>query len=154
MNIHQLIESMAKLLKLHKSLLGLAYRKTGVLEAEDVPGLTELLREEQAHILAIEKLETDRRRMVEAFSPDKGALSELLKEMPEPENEKLDGIGRELQDVIAKIQKQNELNQRLIEQSLKFISFSMSLVSPTQDDYNYGPNEQGGTGKSLFNSKA
>jgi len=154
MNIRQLIESMAKLLKLHKSLLELALRKTGVLEAEDVPGLTELLKEEQVHILAIEKVETDRRRMVEAFSPDKRALSELLKEMPDPEREKLKVIGRELQDVIAKIQKQNELNQRLIEQSLKFISFSMSLVSPTQDDYNYGPNEQGGTGKNLFNSKA
>lgn len=55
MSINQLIESMAKLLKLHKSLLELALRKTGVLEAEDVPALTELLKEEQAHILRLRK---------------------------------------------------------------------------------------------------
>lgn len=154
MSINQLIESMAKLLKLHKSLLELALRKTGVLEAEDVPALTELLKEEQAHILAIEKVEAERRRIVDTFSPNSRTLSELLEGMPGHQQESLSEISQELQGVIVSIQKQNELNQRLISQSLKFISFSMSLVSPTQEDYNYGPNEQGGAGKSLFNSKA
>lgn len=149
MSIHQLIESMAKLLKLHKSLLELALRKTGILEAEVVTALTELLKEEQAHILAIEKVEAERRRIA-----GNKTLSELLVSIPDAEREILAGISYELQDIIEKIKEQNELNQHLITQSIKFISFSMSLVNPPQDDYNYGKNEPGGTGKSLFNSKA
>lgn len=149
MNIHQLIESMAKLLKLHKSLLELAFRKTGILEAEDVTGLTELLKEEQAHILAIEKVEAERSKIA-----GNKTLNELLISIPDADREILEEVSYELQDVIIKLKEQNELNQHLITQSLKFISFSMSLVNPPQDDYNYGKNEPGGTGKSLFNSKA
>jgi hypothetical protein len=153
MGINQLIESMQKLLKLHKSLLELALKKTAILEAEDIQALTQLLKEEQAHILAIEKVEGERSRGVAALTP-KRALSELLEEVPEPHRVILADTSNELKEVIARIQGQNQLNQSLISQSLKFISFSMSLVAPPQDDYNYGPNETGGPGKSLFNSKA
>jgi hypothetical protein len=149
MNIHQLIESLSKLLKLHKSLFELAIRKTGILEAEDVPALTELLKEEQAHILAIEKVEAERSRIA-----GNTTLSKLLMSIPDAEREILAGISYELQEVLVKIKEQNVLNQHLITQSLKFISFSMSLVTPPQDDYNYGPNETGRMEKGLFNSKA
>ncbi|MGV2939769.1 flagellar protein FlgN [Mesobacillus sp. LC4] len=149
MSIHLLIESMQKLLKLHKSLLELSLKKTGILETEDIQALTQLLKEEQAHILAIEKIEVERRRA----ASDRN-LSDLLEEMPEPHKGILEGISKELRDVITKIQEQNDLNTSLISQSLKFISFSMSIVEPPQDDYNYGPNETGGQGKSLFSSKA
>lgn len=149
MSIHLLIESMQKLLKLHKSLLELSLKKTRILETEDIQALTQLLKEEQAHILAIEKSEAERRR---AASDRK--LNELLKEMPEPHKGILEEISQELRGVISKIQEQNELNTSLITQSLKFISFSMSIVEPPQDDYNYGPNETGVQGKSLFSSKA
>lgn len=149
MNIHQLIESMAKLLKLHKSLLELVLRKTGILEAEDVTGLTELLKEEQAHILAIEKVEAERSRIAENKT-----LSEILVSFPDEEREYLAGISSELKDLMAKIKEQNALNQHLISQTLKYISFSMSLVKPPQDDYNYGENVPNGASKSLFNSKA
>lgn len=149
MSINQLIESMAKLLKLHKSLLELALRKTGILEAEDVPALTELLKGEQAHILAIEKVEAERSRIA-----GKRTLSELLVEIPDHERVALAEISQELKEVIVGIQKQNELNQGLITQSLKFISFSMSLVTPPHEDYNYGHKEPVAPGKSLFISKA
>jgi hypothetical protein len=153
MGINQIIDSLAKLLKLHKSLLELALRKTGILEAEDFQALTQLLKEEQAHILAIEKIESERSRAVEALSPGKRTLSELLLQMPDGDKEVLTEISKELQQVIARIKEQNELNQHLISQSLKFISFTMSLVAPPQDEYNYGPNVTGATGKSLFSSK-
>lgn len=149
MSIHQLIDTMAKLLKLHKSLLELALKKTGILEAEDVPALTNLLKEEQTHIFAIEKLEVERRR----FTGDQ-TLSELLEKWHDLEKETLSEISQELQDVIRQIQQQNELNQGLINQSLKFISFSMSLITPPQEDFNYGQGEAGAPGKNLFNSKA
>lgn len=149
MSINHIIDSMAKLLKLHKSLLELVFRKTAILEAEDVPALTELLKEEQTHIFAIEKLEAERRRIA-----GNKTLSELLEELADEERETLAEISQELQGVIARIQEQNELNQGLITQSLKFISFSMSLVTPAQDDFNYGHNEPATPGKSLFNSKA
>ena len=149
MSIHLLIESMQKLLRLHKSLLELSLKKTGVLETEDIQALTQLLKEEQAHILAIEKIEAERMR---AASDRK--LSDLLDEMPQPQKGILEEISQELRGVILKIQEQNELNTSLISQSLKFISFSMSIVEPPQDDYNYGPKETGVSGKSLFSSKA
>lgn len=149
MSIHLLVESMQKLLKLHKSLLELSLKKTRILETEDIQALTQLLKEEQAHILAIEKIEAERMR---AASDRK--LNELLEEMPEPHKGILEEISKELRGVISMVQKQNELNTSLISQSLKFISFSMSIVEPPQDDYNYGPNETGVQGKSLFSSKA
>ncbi|MBT2661795.1 flagellar protein FlgN [Bacillus sp. ISL-45] len=149
MSIHLLIESMQKLLKLHKSLLELSLKKTGILETEDIQALTQLLKEEQAHILAIEKIEAERMR---AASDRK--LNDLLEEIPEPEKGILEEISQELREVISSIHEQNKLNQSLISQSLKFITFSMSIVEPPQDDYNYGPNETGVPGKSLFSSKA
>ena len=107
MSIDLLIESMQKLLKLHKSLLELSLKKTGILETEDIQALTQLLKEEQAHILAIRKSKRSGAR-----TAGERTLMNCLKKLPDPQKENLEEISEGTPGVqYARIQEQNELNQ-------------------------------------------
>ncbi|CAM3979873.1 flagellar protein FlgN [Mesobacillus zeae] len=158
MSIEQLQPVLEKLLKLHKSLLELSDRKTGIVKKGDMDSLKSIIKEEQVHIAAIEKLNQERSRIAAASFPhmENASLTELAGMAGGPRQKQLLEIREELIEVISRIKEHNRLNQQLINQSLQFINFSRSLVMPQQDNYNYGPpkGKAKSGGQGLFNSKA
>lgn len=60
MSARNIIESVEKLIKLHKSFNQLALRKTTILKASDTEAITALLIEEQKHIKAISQTDKER----------------------------------------------------------------------------------------------
>lgn len=156
MSVELLISIMNKLLKMHKSLYELTVKKTDIVKKGDTAALDQLLKDEQAHMAAINKLEQERAAVSNVILPG-ASLQEIAEANPEVKNQLLQ-IKEELLQVIADIKERNELNQQLIHQSLQFINFSKSLVMPQEKEFNYGPpagkKAKPGQSPGMFNSKA
>ncbi|WP_079506667.1 flagellar protein FlgN [Mesobacillus jeotgali] len=159
MSAETLVSIMDKMLKLHKSLYEIAVKKTDIVKKGDTAALNLLLKDEQAHMTAINKLEQERLSVSEKILPanQKPSLLEIAKANGKEKDELLQ-IRDDLINVISKIKSRNELNQQLVHQSIQFINFSKSLVMPQEKDFNYGPpagqKKQAGQSTGMFNSKA
>ena len=159
MSAETLVSIMDKMLKLHKSLYELAVKKTDLVKKGDTAALDMLLKDEQTHLAAINKLEQERLAVSKKILPatEQPSLLEIA-EASGLEKDQLLQIRDELVGVISEIKTRNELNQQLIHQSLQFINFSKSLVMPQEKDFNYGPpagqKKQAGQSTGMFNSKA
>ncbi|WP_226085909.1 flagellar protein FlgN [Mesobacillus sp. S13] len=156
MSAESLTVIMNKMLKLHKSLYELTVKKTGIVKKGDTAALDQLLKDEQAHMAAINKLEQERQAVSRSISPD-ASLQEIAEANPVEKNQLLK-IKADLVEVISEIKARNELNQQMIHQSLQFINFSKSLVMPQEKEINYGPpagkKAKPGQSPGMFNSKA
>ncbi|HBJ01524.1 MAG TPA: flagellar protein FlgN, partial [Lysinibacillus sp.] len=60
MSVEAINSTLTMLERMHKSLLELALKKTEIIKAGDIEALDQLLKDEQAHVAAIEKLEQQR----------------------------------------------------------------------------------------------
>src|SRR4051794_37526123 len=123
MDSEKLITVMEKLLKLHRSLLDLSERKTAVVTKGDMDALNKLLKDEQAHVAAISKLDNDRQKMASELVPgtDKPTINDCIGVFVCEQKGKLEELRSELTDTINMIQEKNELNQQLVYQSLQFV---------------------------------
>lgn len=123
-------------IKLHKSLLELAKRKTAVIKENDLEQLNQLIKDEQKHIQAVGALETKRQQLTgdEDIQPEK----------------------EELLQVIIELKAVNELNQDLLTQSMQFVSLNLDLLMPQPDSINYSKedNEDDQPVRSMFDSQA
>jgi flagellar biosynthesis/type III secretory pathway chaperone len=160
MSTENLISTMEKLLKLHQSLYELSTKKTDIVKQGDMDALNQIIKVEQAHISAINKLENERQTVAEALLPgvDNPSISDCLEVLGGTDKETLNRFRTELLEVVAQIKEKNELNQQMIYQSLQFVNLSLHLFAPQPEDFNYGP-PAGGTSATvitpgLFNTKA
>ncbi|WP_144478056.1 flagellar protein FlgN [Cytobacillus oceanisediminis] len=156
MSVESMISIMNKLNKMHKSLYELTVKKTDIVKKGDMAALDQLLKDEQAHMAAINKLEQERASVSNLILP--GASLQKIAEANHAGKEQLLQLKEELLSVIAEIKTRNELNQQLIHQSLQFLNFSKSLVMPQEKEINYGPpagkKARPGQSPGMFNSKA
>ncbi|MCM3124134.1 MULTISPECIES: flagellar protein FlgN [unclassified Mesobacillus] len=156
MSVESLISIMDKLNKMHKSLYELTVKKTGIVKKGDTAALDQLLKDEQAHMAAINKLEQERTAVSNVILPG-ASLQEIAEANPAGKDQLLQ-IKKDLLNVIIEIKARNELNQQLIHQSLQFINFSKSLVMPQEKEINYKPpagkKAKPGQSPGMFNSKA
>ena len=72
MCIANILQSLAKLDMLHKSLLEVAYKKTEAIKVGDMDSLNQLLKDEQAHVAGISQLEQQRQLEVTDYLRAKG----------------------------------------------------------------------------------
>ncbi|XJZ26954.1 flagellar protein FlgN [Bacillota bacterium Lsc_1132] len=158
MSQQKLISTMEKLLKLHRSLYELVVKKTDIVKIGDMDALNLTLKDEQAHIAVINQLEHERQQLAAALVPgvDQPSISDCLNAIEGADWLTLDRLRSELLDVIVQIRQRNDLNQKMIYQSLQFVNLSLNLVAPQPEKFNYGPstqtNKSGSTG--FFNRKA
>jgi flagellar biosynthesis/type III secretory pathway chaperone len=160
MSAEKLISTMEKLLKLHKSLYEISQKKTETVKIGDIDALNQILKDEQAHLAAINLIENERQKFTVALVPKKvkPTITDCLNVMGQESSERIGKLREELQSIISQIQQRNDLNQQLIYQSLQFVNFSLNLMRPQPENFNYGPdagksNPQGQY-SGLFNSKA
>lgn len=160
MSTENLISMMEKLLKLHQSLYELSVKKTDIVKKGDMNALNQIIKDEQAHLSAINKFENERQKFTEAFLPgvDNPSISDCLEVLGGTHKETLNRLRMELLEVVSQIKDKNELNQQMIYQSLQFVNLSLHLFAPQPEDFNYGPSAGGtsapGMTPGLFNTKA
>ncbi|MFE3972664.1 MULTISPECIES: flagellar protein FlgN [unclassified Peribacillus] len=144
MSARNIIESLGKLIKLHKSFNQLAIRKTAILKASDTEAITALLIQEQKHIKAISQTDMEREGAVKEFLAVNGTVGKkasihAVTELTGPvETEIIERLKAELIDEVTKLKERNGLNQQLIYQSLQFINVSLDMLRPQNQNLNYG----------------
>ncbi|WP_436373677.1 flagellar protein FlgN [Cytobacillus sp. BC1816] len=158
MSAEVLTATMEKLLKLHKSLYELAVKKTDIIKNGDMDALNQMLKDEQAHIAAIGRLENEREKAANSIAPMlvSPTVSDCLNILTQPDRLKLEAITKELAELVYELKEQNFLNQQLVHHSLQFVNVSMSLLRPQPETMNYGPPAKKTSEKinpGIFNSK-
>lgn len=166
MNLASLLELLEKLIELHQMLLVLAKEKTPVLVNNQVDRLNTIIHKENKLIKNVE--EFDRRRVQltgeylisRGYNPDpKVRISDLIKIVFKADEKKaLSDMQKRLFDSIKELQEHNEVNQKLVEQSMAFIDYSLDLFvkTPEQDAFYQHPNQSGynPVRNGLFDTKA
>jgi flagellar biosynthesis/type III secretory pathway chaperone len=158
MSAEALTAAMEKLLKLHKSLYELAVKKTDIIKTGDMDALNQMLKDEQAHIAAISRLDKEREKAAHFIAPmlESPTVSDCLNLLSQPERLKLAAITEELAGLVYELKEQNFLNQQLVHHSLQFVNISINLLRPQPETMNYGPparNKSGKINPGIFNSK-
>ncbi|WP_209121474.1 flagellar protein FlgN [Alkalihalobacillus sp. BA299] len=164
MSAKAVIKVLADLIKLHQVLNEIAVEKTEIVKKGEMPALDLLIKKEVALIQQLRKLEENRMLVVEQFFTDKGLVTEdvtmdqLIEHAPKDEQSLLLKLYRALLSEIDTLKKNNELNQQLIEDSLRFVNLSLDLLTPEPDDVNYQrptkSNNDTVASRSIFDSKA
>ncbi|KOP77750.1 hypothetical protein AMS59_13965 [Lysinibacillus sp. FJAT-14745] len=166
MSTEAICSTLTKLERMHKSLLELAIKKTEIITVGNIEALDQMLKDEQAHVAAIDKLEQQRQKQVTDYleakgfaSTDKTTVADVI-EAAEQQTEKdmLSAVRNRLLQIINDLKNQNDLNQKLVFQSLQFVNLTLDALQPRPEQINYSGNEVRGTNtmakKSYFDSQA
>jgi flagellar biosynthesis/type III secretory pathway chaperone len=146
MSIQGLMQTMDRLIQVHQALVELAEEKTGVLVLNKVDKLNQIVNKETGLMKQITELDFQRIEDVSGFLIEKGykpnpniTVGDFVKLVVKAEDKKiLTESQRQLLSTIDKLRELNGLNQKLVEQSLAFIEYSMDLVlGPSEEDVVY-----------------
>ena len=167
MELSTIIETLEKLEKMHRSLYELSSKKTDLVKSNKIEELDYILKTEQAHVAAIETLEKQRQVQVKQYLTNKGfsytgtpTVAHLIEAAhEEPLLAELKELRERLMQVIEALKGQNDLNQKLVFQSLQFVNLSLNMMRPQQQEQvNYSDKEVLGQNtvgkKSYFDSQA
>jgi flagellar biosynthesis/type III secretory pathway chaperone len=163
-NLYELLDN---LIQLHKALQTLAVQKKEVLIKGDVDQLLAITTQEKKLIKAVNTAEDTRQSLVahmfaeQGIHRDNGTLADLIKLTTSPEEKtRLLKARDELTRIVSELQKANELNQQLLEQSLSFVNMTLDLVTDSpEDDFFYGRTARSdgyrnSSTRTFFNTKA
>lgn len=166
MSVQPIISILERIEKMQKSLLEHAYRKTELVKKNDMAELNEMLKIEQSHVAAIEMLEKQRQETVSQYLRSKGKETKSIPTVRDvieiadnvEERKRLEELSERLILLVDELKNRNELNQKLIYNSLQFINMSMQLMRPQLEQVNYSNGEVRGemahSKKSFFDSQA
>ena len=159
-----LVTTLEKLYKLHKSLYDLSVQKTDVIKKGDMNELDQMLKEEQKHLAAINTIEIERQQQSVLYlqsqgiqSVDAPTISQCIEHSLDDDREELLTWQQKLVSIIDELKNRNELNQKLVYQSLQFVNMNLSMMQPQPDQSTYTrPNgeKNSPSGRSMFDSKA
>lgn len=148
----KIIQNLTNLVRMHKSLLDLATKKTDIIVESNMEELDALIKTEQAHVAAIEQLERQRQQLVTDYLAAKGSapsltptVAELIEAADAPNKAKIQTIREELLTIIDALRAKNELNQKMVYQSLQMVNMTLELMRPRPaaqaDTMNYSSKE-------------
>lgn len=162
MSMTNIIATLEKLEKMHKSLLELAIAKTELIKQNNMEKLDHIIKNEQAHVAAIDTLEQQRQLMVTDYLRANGialtdtpTVADVIEAASSPETaEALTHVRARLMEVLTKLKEQNDLNQKMIFHSLQLVNMTLHAMRPRQQEqFNYSGAQVRGTaqiGKKSF----
>lgn len=143
-NFQELCSSLEGLQKLYQEMLKLAKIKRKELLVGNLKGIEEVTKEESQLIVEAGRLENDRYQQAKQLSKQYGldpeaTLEDFIKVAPEGEKAKMQELQERMHQLAGEIDKVNQENIVLIEQSLKFINFSVDILTTPDDADTYDP---------------
>jgi|GEM_PF-538364 len=150
-SIEQLKEALEKELKMYEQVSNLVESKTKVVVKGKVKELEEIMKKEQQLIGQMSTFEKIRRAIFANISneiniEEPTSLSELLLHLEEKGVEgdalkQIDRIRDRLLKVIDEIKEFNQLNEKLIKQSLDYINLNMEVLTSIDEQANHYGNK-------------
>lgn len=165
MTVADIVQTLDEQMELYGQLLETANEKTPVLVQNEVDKLNGILQKERKLIAKAEQLEQTRILQTHRHFASLGYVSrmntlrELIQSVHQPElKQRLMERQHSLSTVLDELRRCNELNQKLIQQSLAFINYSIDLVidDPAEDVVYQHPQKNNGSGgrNGIFDTRA
>ncbi len=130
--------------EIYTQLLELSRVKTNIIVEGKVIELEKMVKVEQTFLLEMGKLEGAREDLVENLAkelncePEEITLSRLITTSTGNEKEKLENLHKKINSTMKQLTDTNELNSKLIKNSLDYINFTMGIfMSSGTEDNNY-----------------
>lgn len=161
MSVRKIIESLEKLISIKTYLLNISQEKTGIVTEGSVDQLQALLVKERKYIRVLEQAESDRKIATDEWllqnnlAGESITVTEILTILDdETEKQELEQTTIALTEIMLALKQQEQLNQELIQQSMKFVQMSLDVMNPSINQMNYGSKEKQTVSRSVFDSKA
>jgi flagellar biosynthesis/type III secretory pathway chaperone len=161
------ISTLEELITIHVQLVQTAERKKSILVQGDIDALSKLIQEESKLVRQLGKLEEERMFQMNQYLAGKGiqaeemTLTQFLSVIPSSvEREEVRILAEKLQSAVSKLKENNELNGKLIQDSLNYVNHSIELLTDSNDPMTYKSptkklNQPPSTpGRSFFDTKA
>jgi len=134
--IDKLADVLEKEVLLYSEFLEVSKRKTDIIINGKVTELEDAIKIEQSFSIRMQKLETEREQVIQEIAAKLGIKpSELTVTWIAENNSELMGIRRlkssrkSIMAFVDEIKKVNEINSKLINNSLEYINFSVNLIT-------------------------
>lgn len=162
--IDKFCEILNEQLALHENLLSLSEEKKEILINGSLARLEQIVKEEHKLIQEVSYLEKDRYAMIRQLAEalrievEKITVSFLI-EVVQDENDKhrLTKLKDSLEEVVKELGDINELNAKLLEQSLEYIQTTMEIITDDPDQeavYTNPAKANMRKGRSIFDAKS
>ncbi len=160
--IKELTDILNKENDIYDTFLKLSNNKTDLIVGGNVSELENIVRIEQSLIIKIAKLEDQREKIVESLSsvlgkkPEEITISELASCLGQKEAIELKACQDKILKSINGLKTNNELNSKLIKNSLEYIDFSinmMTTVGTVTNSYGSSGNADEAKKRNLFDVK-
>lgn len=140
--INDLMDVLDQEAKIYDDILEISKNKTDIIIKGKVSELENITKLEQSLILRMGKLETLRETLVTEISsiiginPSNMTVSELAKHLDINQAKRLNGYKEHMTSIIKEIREANEINTKLIKNSIDYIDFSINILSSTKSEGN------------------
>ncbi len=140
----RLRELWAETLTVYRAILAVSEKKRQILVSGSAAELETVTRQEEMLILQAGKLEGQRRAVGQELATayrlePEMIMRDLPRYAPSAEAVRLRELGDELIKIATDLQRLNQANTKLIEQALKFVNYSINLLSRTSAGPTYAP---------------
>lgn len=142
MQDNKLIENLIKALqyeyRTYLSILEIAEKKTDCLISNDMAAISAITEEENRAIERTGQLNQVREQFLAKLCEELGqdyktfTLEKLKEQVEDPYKKHLEEVQGKLRQVVVKLSARNGINQKLIENAIKYINFNMQLIASPQ----------------------
>ena len=147
--ITEMISIIREEMKIYNELLSLSKDKTDIIVKGKVNELDNMVKVEQEHIVQLGGLEGQREEIVDKIakqiniSPSELTMSKLVERLDQYQAQELKKYQLNLSSILSELKELNDLNSKLVKNSLEFIDFSInSMAGTAETGNNYGYNGQ------------
>ena len=147
--INELINVLNQESKIYEDILKMAKNKTDVIVKGRVTELDAIVKLEQSLVFQLGRLENMREKLVEKLAtdlkvdPSELTISKLMENVKGEQANNLKNCQDNMISAVKDLKDSNELNSKLIGNSLDFINFSLNILTNTD----IGNNNYGDTGE-------
>jgi len=133
--IERLFDILGKEFQIYSDLLKMSADKTSIIVEGKVTELEEMVKSEQSLVLQIEKLEDEREELIDELAEEMKinaseiTMSELMKKLDKDSAAKLAEYQKNMMDTLNELKRSNDLNSKLIQNSIDYINFSINLYT-------------------------
>lgn len=159
---NDLIDILTKEVQLYTELKRIEDNKKNIIISNDVKALDAITKKEQGFVKTIVQLESLRTQAVDGLCKERGIgkvsqMSDLYAHLNPFEIQQLQVNENKLKTTIDEIQEVNQMNEKLIKQSLEYIEFSVNLMKQFgMEEAGYGDgakHKEVKASKGLFDAK-
>lgn len=155
-----MITAMEELSAIHDELIALSEQKANVMVENNIPALQQLLVKERKLIQKLDQSEKRRADVTERYAAERGftdvTVTAILDKLDsEADQQAFEAAAVKLAEKLAELKYKEQTSKALVNQSMQFVQYSLSLLNPSINTMNYGNDkEKKKSNRSVFDSKA